>query len=66
MLGYFVMFLCGIVKILLCDYDVYIIDWCNVCDVVLEYGCFGLDEYVFYVIGFFVELGFGVYLLVVC
>lgn len=66
MFGYFVMLLCGMVCMMLVDYDVYIIDWYNLCDILLVVGCFGFDEYVMYVIDFICYIGLDVYVLVIC
>lgn len=55
--GYYVMLLCDIVCMLLCDYCVYVIDWIDVCMVLVSEGEFGLDDYIVYIQEFICYLG---------
>ena len=48
--GHYATLLRDTVKSSLAEFDVYITDWKNVCDIPLEHGEFGLDDYVQYVI----------------
>lgn len=66
LLGYFVILLKGIVEVLLFDYEVYIIDWVDVWEVLLDEGLFSFDCYVGYFIEFLEFFGLGIYVIVIC
>lgn len=64
--GHFATLLRGTVETLLQDHEVYITDWTNARDVPLEAGCFGVEDYVDYIIRFLEEIGPGAHILAVC
>ncbi len=64
--GHYATLLRHTVQVLLRDHDVYVTDWANARDVPLAAGCFGVDEYVDYVIRFIQELGPRSHVLAVC
>lgn len=66
MFGYYVILLCLIVKLLLFDCEVYIIDWYNVCDIFVSEGKFDVEDYMFYLVDFMKEFGLDIYVIVVC
>lgn len=66
MFGYYVILLCGMVEIFLFDCEVYIIDWQDVCMVLVSEGCFDFDDFVVYICKMIVFLGLEVYVVVVC
>ena len=64
--GHFSTLLRGTVRALVADHDVYVTDWHNARDVGLEYGSFGLDDYIGQVIAFLEHIGPGAHLMAVC
>jgi len=64
--GHFATLLSKTVETLLRDHDVYVTDWANARDVPVDAGCFGVDDYIDYVIRFVEEIGPGAHLLAVC
>lgn len=66
MSGHYASLLRGTVEAMLPDHDVYITDWHNACMVPVTEGCFGLDDYIDYVIDFIAHLGPDTHVLAVC
>lgn len=61
------MLLCDIVCMLLQDYKVYIIDWIDVCMVLVEVGLFYLYDYIVYIQEFICYIGVcNLYVILVC
>ncbi|OEY65807.1 polyhydroxyalkanoate depolymerase [Marinobacter sp. X15-166B] len=66
MSGHFASLLRGTVEAMLPDHDVYITDWRDACLVPVTEGCFGLDDYIDYLIEFLAHLGPDTHVLAVC
>ncbi len=66
MSGHFATLLRETVRTMLVDHDVYITDWHNARDVTLRDGCFGLDDYMDYLMRFLRALGPAAHLVAVC
>ena len=64
--GHFSTLLRDTVRTLLQDHEVYITDWHNARDVGLAHGCFGLDDYIAYMVEFIAALGPGTHVMAVC
>ncbi len=66
MSGHYASLLRGTVEAMLPDHDVYVTDWRDACLVPVSEGCFGLDDYIDYVIDFIDHLGPDTHVLAVC
>lgn len=66
MSGHFATLLCGTVRTLLRDHEVYLTDWLNARDISPSAGRFGFAEYVAHLMQFLRHLGPGTHLMGVC
>jgi poly(3-hydroxybutyrate) depolymerase len=66
MSGHFATLLRGTAQTLLADHDVYITDWENARNVVLNDGAFDLDDFIDHIVTFLQVLGPGAHVVAVC
>jgi poly(3-hydroxybutyrate) depolymerase len=66
MSGHFTTLIRPTIRTLLADHDVYVLDWRNARDIPVEYGAFGLDEYIQHVQNALRDLGPGTHVVSVC
>jgi polyhydroxyalkanoate depolymerase len=64
--GHFATLLRATVRTMLPEHDVYITDWHNARDVLLDIGRFGFDEYIEHIIRFLEKIGPGAHMVAVC
>jgi len=66
MSGHFTTLIRPTIRTLLSDHDVYVLDWRNARDIPVEYGAFGLDDYIAHVQNALRHLGPGTHVVSVC
>jgi polyhydroxyalkanoate depolymerase len=66
MSGHFTTLIRPTIRTLLADHDVSVLDWRNARDIPVEYGVFGLDEYIQHVQNALRHLGAGTHVVSVC